>query len=112
LFFSDGKENDDDGAALRGNNRITPHNFFGEGEYDESASLSVINSKELHIVFDKAHKDFLEKDVLPYLKQVIPSTTIFSYSFEHIDGDDDKYYKARTHKVICDNDICPIYGVV
>lgn len=112
LFFSDGKENDDDGAALRGNNRIAPYNFFGGGEYDESASLSVINSKELHIVFDKAHQDFLEKDVLPYLKQIIPSTTIFSYSFEHIDGDDDKYYEARTKDVICDNGICPIYDVV
>jgi hypothetical protein len=112
LFFNDGKEDDEDGAALRGNNRITPYNFFDGGAYDESASLSVINSKELHIIFDMAHKDFLEKDVLPYLKQIIPSTTIFSYSFEHLDGDDDKYYEARTHKVICDNDICPIYGVV
>jgi hypothetical protein len=113
LFFNDNMISaDDDVALLRGENKIIPYNFFDGGNYDESASLSVINSKELHIIFDDAHRDFLEKDVLPYLKQIIPSTTIFSYSFEHLDGDDSKLYKARTHKVICDGDICPIYGVV
>lgn len=111
LYFSDNTIADEDNAALRGENKIQPYNFFNGGMYDESASLSVINSKELHIVFDDAHRDFLEKDVLPYVKQIIPSTTIFSYSFEHLDGDDDKLYKARTHKIICDGKVCPIYGV-
>jgi hypothetical protein len=110
LFYGSGYLDSD--IALRGNNRISPHNFFGGSDYDEEASLSVINSKELHIVFDDAHRDFLEKDVLPYLTQVIPSTTIFSYSFEHLDGDDDAVFEARTHQVICDGESCRIYGVI
>ena len=112
LFFNSNANPDIDDAALRGENRIIPHNFFGGNSYDEPASLSVINSKELHIIFDKAHKDFLERDVLPYLKQIIPSTTIFSYSFEHLTGDDKSLYEARTHKVVCDGQTCSIYGVV
>jgi hypothetical protein len=100
-----------DDAMLRGENRIKPYNFFGGNIFDEASSLSVINSKELHIIFDDAHRDFLEKDVLPYLKQIIPSTTIFSYSFEHLDGDDGKLYDARSYQVICDGGICPIYNV-
>ena len=111
LFFNV-NANEDNATGLRGENRIVPHNFFGTNLYDEAASLSVINSKELHIIFDDAYRKFLEKDVLPYVKQIIPSTTIFSYSFEHLDGEDGKLYKARTHKVICDGEICPIYGVV
>ena len=116
LYFSDSMAVDEsdeivDDAMLRGENRIKPYNFFGGNKFDEASSLSVINSKELHIIFDDAHRDFLEKDVLPYLKQIIPSTTIFSYSFEHLDGDDGKLYNARSYQVICDGGICPIYNV-
>jgi hypothetical protein len=114
LFFDNDVLGHDD-SALRGENKIKPVDLFSDNKdesYSEQASLSVINSKELHIIFDNAHQDFLEKDVLPYLKQIIPSTTIFSYSFEKLDGDDDKLYQARTHKVVCDGEICPIYGVV
>lgn len=50
--------------------------------YNEESSLSVINSKEFDIVFDETYKEFIINDIIPYLKQVIPSTTIFSYSFE------------------------------
>jgi hypothetical protein len=116
LYFSDDIEVDEggdfvDSALLRGENRINPYNFFGGNNFDDAASLSVINSKELHIVFDDAHRSFLEKDVLPYLKQIIPSTTIFSYSFEHLDGDDNKLFSARSHQIICDGGLCPIYSV-
>ena len=76
LFFNNETFGNDD-TRLRGENRIIPHNFFGGTSYDEAASLSIINSKELHIIFDKEHRTFLEKDVLPYIKQIIPSTTIF-----------------------------------
>lgn len=117
LYFNSMTDLEGDASALRGENRIKPYNFFGGGEYDEPASLSVINSKELHIIFDDAQdnsafRKFLEKDVLPYIKQIIPSTTIFSYSFEHLTGDDDKLYEARTHKVVCNGETCSIYGVV
>lgn len=110
LFFGDGYLDSD--IALRGANRIMPYNFFNEEPYTEEASLSVINSKELHIVFDDAHRSFIEEDILPYLKQVIPSTTIFSYSFEHLDNNSEKVYKARTDRVICDGNTCPIYATI
>jgi hypothetical protein len=111
LYFNNETFGNDD-TRLRGENRIVPYNFFNGESYDEVASLSVINSKELHIIFDDAHRDFLENDVLPYIKQIIPSTTIFSYSFEPLDGDNGKLYEARTHKVVCDGEVCPIYGVI
>ena len=98
-------------GTLRGDNRIAPYNFFDGDSFDEAASLSVINSKELHIIFDDTYRSFLEKDVLPYIKQIIPSTTIFSYSFEHLTIDINKAFEARTHNVICNAEICPIYGI-
>lgn len=98
-------------APLRGKNKIKPYNFFDGDSYDEAASLSVINSKELHIIFDETYKDFIKNDVLFYLKQIIPSTTIFSYSFEKIEKDYEKTFQARTHLVACDNNTCPINGL-
>ena len=50
--------------------------------YNEESSLSVINSKVFDIVFDETYEEYVINDIIPYLKQVIPSTTIFSYSFE------------------------------
>jgi hypothetical protein len=100
---------------LRGENNICPYNLLENSEdcYDEVGSLSVINSKELHIIFDKEYKDFIETDILPYLKQIIPSTTIFSYSFETLGiRTDEEIFQARSKQVVCDGDICPIYGVV
>ena len=111
LFFGDSTLIDDV-YPLRGKNRILPYNFFGGGNYDETASLSVINSKELHITFDDQNRDLLENDIIPYLKQIIPSTTIFSYSFEHLTEDDNKPFDARVYKVVCDGKACPIYGVI
>lgn len=96
---------------LRGENMIKPHNFFDEDEFNEAASLSIINSKELHISFSETYRDFIENDVLHYLKQIIPSTTIFSYDFINLE-DYDRYgnYLAKVKNVICDGDIIPIYG--
>lgn len=112
LFFGDSYTGSN--VALRGENKIIPYNLFtgANNSYDEPSSLSVINSKELHVIFHKAHQEFLEKNVLPYVKQVIPSTTIFSYSFEELGENFDKEYTARTHQVICDGDVCPIMGVI
>lgn len=108
------KSNNTDDAKLRGENRIKPYNFFTNKKenYDEVASLSVINSKELHIIFDDKHRDFIEEDILPYLKQIIPSTTIFSYSFEHLTGNDNELFEVRTHDVVCDGKTTPIFGII
>lgn len=95
---------------MSGNRKIKPYNFLGGEEYEETASLSIINSKEFHITFDDAHREFIEKDVIPYVSQMVPSTTIFSYSFEHLTGDDN-VFTARSHDIICDGGICPIFGV-
>lgn len=113
LFF--GENYLDSDFPLRGENRIEPYDLFSNSTgitFNETASLSVINSKELHIIFHKEHKEFLEQNVLPYVKQIIPSTTIFSYSFEELGEDFEQHYTAQTHQVICNGGICPIMGIV
>lgn len=96
---------------LRGANEITPHNFFiSEDEdetdnkikYNEASSLSVINSKEFHIRFSINHENFIETDVLPYVKQIIPSTSIFSYNYS--------IFSVCNGGLACEG--IPIYGTV
>lgn len=113
LFFTDEERNENLSIyPLRGENNIKPYNFFGGNENSESSSLSVINSKEFHIIFDKEYKDFIEQDILPFLKQIIPSTTIFSYSFSTLGiKTDEEIFKAQSFNIICNGDICPIYGL-
>lgn len=100
---------------LRPKTTIRPRNPFKNKdnsiEYTEIAGTSIMNNKVFHIEFDDAHKDFIEKDILPYVKQMIPSTTIFSYSFKRLTGDELDSSKAKTCQIICDGDTCPIYGV-
>ena len=113
LYF--GKQNIDRDIQLRGGNRINPTNLFEDNKnnnFDEISSLSIINSKEFHMIFNKNDREFIEIDVLPYLKQIIPSTTIFSYSFadfENYSGYGEYYAKIQDY--ICDGEACPIYGV-
>lgn len=118
-FFDDIELNEENTNPLRGRNYVTPHDLFKEeiGEtktYNDVSSFSIINSKELRIIFDKKYRNFIEKDVLPYLKQIIPSTTIFSYGFKNITSDfkDEEIYDAQNGEVICDNGTCPIMGVI
>lgn len=75
----------------------------------ENLSFSILNNKRLNITFDCAHMDFIEKDVLPYLKQIIPSTTIFTYCFEHIDGSDRTL--AIEKGSVCNENICSVFSV-
>jgi hypothetical protein len=113
LFFGDLNVRDEIGV-LRKKYLIKPYNFFtgDKGDYKEEASLSIINSKEFDIVFDMKHRDFIENDIIPYLKQIIPSTAIFSYRFGDLTDDTEKIYQAKTHNVVCDGNICPIYGII
>ena len=97
--------------GLRGKMIVTPYNFFEDEISNELYGLSVINSKEFHIIFDKTYKEFIENDILPYLKQIIPSTTIFSYSFENVE-EYNNVYDAKINNITCDNNIVPIFGVV
>lgn len=102
----------DEIKGLRGDITLKPSNLFGENElYNEPASLSVVNCKEFEIVFDKTHRNFIENDVLPYLKQIIPSTTIFSYSFDDVSEHYD-FTKAEIEGTVEQNNTYPIYGVV
>lgn len=65
---------------------LKPYDFETQesGEFNESSANSVINSKKLTIEFndlgcsDNSFKDYLYKSVIPYLVQIIPSTTIWS----------------------------------
>lgn len=109
-YFGSNNSIEESIKPLRYNGNIVPNNFFGGESYEESASFSIINSKEFHITFDDSHRDFIENDVIPYVSQIIPSTTIFSYSFEHITGDENAFI-ARTGNVVCDGGSCPIFGV-
>lgn len=98
---------------LRGDNKISPYNLFTNkpDDFSEEAALSIINSKEFHIIFDKTHRDFIEKDILPYIKQLIPSTTIFSYSFETLSEDVNKQYEARVKQIICNGNLSCVAGI-
>ena len=99
--------------SLRKKNVVEPRNpFNGKKEYGEEAGTSIINNKVFHIVFDDAHKEYVTESILPYVKQMIPSTAIFSYSFERLTGDDTIVSVAKTHKIICDGDTCSIYGII
>jgi hypothetical protein len=117
LYFNgDNNQNRERSLLREETTRIEPRNLFelSEGKpiisYDEQSSLSIINSKKLDIIFDITYKEFIEKDVLPYLKQIIPSTTIFSYSFRVLDNINETF-NVKKHKIICDGGICPIYAV-
>lgn len=108
-FFINQEINNDN--KLRCNNKIEPYNFFGGNEYDETASLSIINSKELHIIFSEEQREFIENDILFYLKQIIPSTSIFSYSFEKLNNNKEPF-NVKVNGIICNGDICPINSII
>lgn len=67
---------------------IYPYNFEGGKTYDEIAANSIINNKKLLIEFSNGLMDnsvfprFLQECILPYLTQIIPSTTIWEVRFE------------------------------
>lgn len=58
----------------------------GGDQTDEAASLSIINSKRIHIFFNtngnQYYKEYIENVVMRYIEQMMPSTAIFSYQFD------------------------------
>ena len=120
-FFNDTSNSEKRLTTLRVRDEVKPYDFFAGKiskddntdymKYTEISSLSIFNTKELNITFDSSQRDFIEKDILPYLKQIIPATTIFSYNFKHLLSDDDLAYKANPGNTVCDNISCPISGV-
>lgn len=44
-------------------------------------SLYTLNTKHFLINFDERYEEFIRENILPYLKQMIPSTTIVEYDF-------------------------------
>lgn len=75
-----------------------PYNFEGGEKYDEAAANSIINNKNLLIEFSNGLMDnslfprFLQECILPYLAQIIPSTTIWEVKLE---GDNAVYTKRN-----------------
>lgn len=67
---------------------VSPYNFEGGEKYDEVAANSIINNKKLLIEFSNGLMDnsifprFLQECILPYLTQIIPSTTIWEVRLE------------------------------
>jgi hypothetical protein len=57
---------------------LIPHNFENGGRrYEEPAANSIINNKVLRIRFKNTiDLNYITNSILPYLKQIIPSTTI------------------------------------
>ena len=67
---------------------VQPYNFENGEMYDEVAANSIINNKRLLIEFSNGLMDnsvfprFLQECILPYLTQIIPSTTIWEVRLE------------------------------
>jgi hypothetical protein len=67
---------------------VQPYNFENGEVYDEVAANSIINNKRLLIEFTNGLMDnsifprFLQECILPYLTQIIPSTTIWEVRLE------------------------------
>ena len=74
---------------------FNPEHIEDSGKNGEAAANSVVNVKNLDIVFSlrqfddvdddkakKAFKKYIETTVIPYLTQMLPSTSILSFNFE------------------------------
>ena len=61
--------------------------------YDEAAANSIINVKNMEILFNKriasynGFKDYLYNVIMKYLRQIIPSTTIWSVKLEAMEAE-------------------------
>ena len=88
-----GDEIDDDETETNWNNWNTfyekltiPEQEDNTSACDEPASFSVVNVKNMHIDFNTNQNQYLrlyiEDVVLPYIEHMIPSTTIFRYTFD------------------------------
>ena len=85
------KERDDEGDGSTGIFNSTqysvmlPYNMEGGSEDDEAAANSIVNTKALYIEFIPDLKspdsmyEFIDDIALHYVKQIIPSTTLFKY---------------------------------
>lgn len=60
-------------------------------------NLYNINNKYIQIIFDLRHKKFIEENVLHYLKQIIPSTTIVDYDFRDLNKGN--YYAIENESI-------------
>lgn len=90
-FVRSYKSRDDDGDGSTGifNSSqypiMLPYNMEGGPEEDEAASYSIVNSKALYIEFIPDLKspdsmyEFVDSVAMHYVKQIIPSTTLFKY---------------------------------
>lgn len=76
---------------------INLENIFqsdGEGilpSYDEAAANSIINIKNMDIIVKNNSEEFIDyfnEKILPYVKQMIPSTTIWNIKFENNNHED------------------------
>lgn len=111
-YFKTYNDNHNDPARLR-NGNLNPSTFWGDDQHGEYGALSVLNNKIFRIIFDITHKDFVMTEILPYLKQMIPSTAIFSYGFQTLGENVNIVEEAKVVGLVpCENNVCPLYGIV
>lgn len=72
---------------IEGESGFTPFNPEGGSSNEEAAADSVINVKNLEIIFKpkkylEETRRYVEDKLMPYITEMIPSTTIFRYKFE------------------------------
>ena len=103
-YFYDKKPQENVNVGFDANNYtffesdVQPYNFENGEAYDEVAANSIINNKRLLIEFSNGLMDnsvfprFLQECILPYLTQIIPSTTIWEVRLE---GDNAVYTEQK-----------------
>lgn len=86
---------------------MEPYNMEEDGDTDdEAAANSIINSKHFYIEFipdmisPDSMYDFIEKSIMHYVKQVIPSTTLLKYYVPMRDMDVNCYHRTYLQSAI------------
>lgn len=87
-FYKDRQDDGDGTTGIFNSSQypiMLPYNMEGGSEDDEAAANSMVNTKALYIEFipdlkspDSMH-DFIDGVAMHYVKQIIPSTTLFKY---------------------------------
>ena len=87
-FYEDRDDEGDDSTELFSSSQYSimyPYNMEGGSVDDEAAANSIINTKSLYIEFfpdlqsPDSMYEFVDDIAMHYVKQIIPSTTIFKY---------------------------------
>lgn len=112
-FYED-RRDEGDGSTGFFNSRqypiMTPYNMEGGSVDDEAAANSIINTKALYIEFipdlqaPNSMYEFIDDSAMHYVKQIIPSTTIFKYKVPMTGWDVFCYHRTYLQSAILNNE--------